>query len=103
MSNATSSTIAKQLGGIGRLSAMIGAHTFIDHGNALSFKFKGSRVATYCKVEMDASDTYTVTLAKIRKWELHKAQTFDGVYAGQLRETIERVTGLYLSLGTCGR
>ena len=101
MSNTnTASIIAAQLGGTGRLNAMIGAHNFIDHGNALSFKFKGSRVATFCKITLDASDTYTVTLAKIRKWELCKEQTFSGVYADQLRELIENTTGLYLSLGT---
>ena len=96
-------TILAQLGGSGRLSAMIGAHNFIDHGNGLSFKFKGSKVATYCKIELDPTDTYTMTLAKIRKWELHKPQTTAGVYAGQLREVFERATGLYLSLGTMGR
>jgi hypothetical protein len=97
-------TIALQLGGTGRLSAMVGAHNFLDHGDALSFKFKGSRVASYCKIKLDAgTDTYTVTLAKIRKYELHKAQVFDLVYADGLRELFERVTGLYLSLGTMGR
>jgi len=32
-------TILEQMGGAGRLIQFTNAHTFIDHGNGLSFKF----------------------------------------------------------------
>jgi len=82
----------------GRLTAMTGAHTFIDHGNAVSFKFKGSKVANFVKISLDASDTYTVTFGKIRKYELTKQQEFTFVYADALKSVFESITGLYLSL-----
>jgi len=91
-------TTINQLGGYGRLTAMTGARNFIDHGNALSFKFKGSRKANYVKIELDPSDTYNVTFGKIRKYELTKERTFEGVHATMLRRLFEQVTGLYLTL-----
>ena len=95
---AIAKTIAAQLGGFGRLSCMVNGRNFIDHGNGLSFKFSGSRKATYCHVTLDASDTYTVVLGKIRKYELKKSVDVSGIYADQLVELFERETGLYLSL-----
>lgn len=95
-------TIARQLGGTGRISAMVGAFNMLDHGDAFSFRFKGSRALNYCKIELDAAtDTYTVTFGKVRRYELTAVQTFPMVYAAQLRGLFESTTGLYLSLGTC--
>ena len=102
MSNFSATTALNQLtksrNGINRLCAMTGAHTFMDHGNAISFKFKGSRAATYCKIELNADDTYTMTLGKIRKYELIKVQTAEHICWDMLKQAFEMRTGLYLSM-----
>ena len=89
--------IARQI--LGRQGArMIGAHTFLDHGNALSFKFKAGRKYDYCKITLLADDTYTIEIGKIIRYELRKVEKSEGVFAEQLRPFFERITGLYLTL-----
>jgi hypothetical protein len=86
---------------LNRLSAMIGASAFIDHGeaHAVSFKFKGCRTFNYCKITLDASDTYTVTLMKVSKWgDIKKTQEAAGLYSDHLKSHFETKTGLYLSM-----
>jgi len=95
--------IARQLGGWRRVSAMIGVYDALNHGDALSFKFRGSRAATFCKITLRGDDTYDVKFGKIRKYELIKVQDFEMVQSAQLAPLFERVTGLRLSLGTMGR
>tara|TARA_R100001510_G_C7529164_1_gene121347 strand:+ start:147 stop:380 length:234 start_codon:yes stop_codon:yes gene_type:complete len=77
---------------------MVGAHTFLDHGNAIGFKFKGCRRLGYCKITLNGDDTYTMLLGKIRKYELTNVQTIEGLYWDQLKEVFEGRTGLYLTL-----
>jgi len=93
-------TILEQLGGPGRLAAMTSARNFLDHGNALSFKFKGSRKVNYVKVTLDPSDTYTVEFGKLnaRSLEYKVVETLDGVYADMLVDLFEKTTGLYLTI-----
>ena len=89
-------TIANQI--LGRTGiAMIGAHTLVDHGNALSFKFKAGRKFNYCKVTLLADDSYKVEIGKIVKYKLTKVQTAE-MHCEALRPFFERTTGLYLSL-----
>ena len=97
MSNAVATTISKQLFRRGGRT-MVAAHNLLDHGDALSFKFKGSRKLTYCKVALDESDTYTVVFGRIRKYEIVGKQEFSGVYADRLTSLFEETTGLRLSL-----
>ena len=94
----TAQTILGQLGGVGRLSAMAGAHTFLDHGDGVSFKIKGSRAANYIEIKLSALDLYDVKIGKIRKYELTKTQEFAGVFASSLKGLIESTTGLYLTI-----
>lgn len=100
--------LIRQLGGQGRLVAMIGASHFIrnveeDGTPSLSFKFKGSKVANYARIALDASDTYTIRLFKVRGYDAVLVRTISDLYADGLREAFERATGLYLSMGTMGR
>lgn len=93
--------ILSQLGGSGRLGAMIGAHTFLHSAKDpswLSFKFKGSRKANYVRVTLDASDSYTVQLMKLRGFDAKEVYTASGIDVCRLRAAIEDNTGLYLSL-----
>ena len=41
-------TIARQLGGTGRISAMVGAFNMLDHGDAFSFRFKARASGAIC-------------------------------------------------------
>lgn len=98
----TASTLIKQLGGMGKLVAMVGAKEFTRterNGHpALSFKFKGSTKANYVIIRLDPSDTYTLQFGKIVKYDLKPTGEFHGIYADQLKRTFEKFTGLYLSL-----
>ena len=104
---AIADTTLQQLGGRGRLKAMIGARDFSsrDDGRTLHFKFPACPKANVCKITLNALDTYDVTFIKVgrlsRKTYEVPVQTtgeFSGVYCDQLREVFEGFTGLYLSL-----
>ena len=93
-------TIARQIGG-NRAFVMLGATSKCDHGNALSFKFKGCKTANVIKITLAADDTSIVELRKfsLRTLKDTHEREFHGVYADSLVELIERETGLFLSLG----
>ncbi len=98
-------TIGAQLGGLGRVAAMIGAYGFThDAKGALSFRFKAKSIKVngkspnYIKISLDPSDTYTVEFGRIHGLTYTVVQTDEGVYCDQLRPLIEQTTGLYLSL-----
>ena len=93
-------TILAQLGGAGRLSAMIGARDFMDNGNGLGFRFtaKGTRSINRVRVTLAPDDTYTVEFWSVRGVNATLVATVSDVYADSLRETIEHYTGLALSL-----
>lgn len=98
MNPTIASTILAQLGGSGRLSAMIGARDFLDCGDALAFRFSARAKGgiNRVKVRLAGDDTYTVTFYRGRLAE--QVAEIDGIYADGLRETIENRTGLVLSL-----
>jgi len=91
-------TIIAQIGGLGPLKAMTGAKNFINHGDGVSFRFPNRRGPNFVKITLDGSDTYTILFGSIRKYELTKQKTFDGVYCDQLSRIFENETGLYLRL-----
>ena len=95
-------TILKQLGGTGRLVAMIGAHTFIDHGNGVSFKWKArtdrpSKRGNYLKIAL-RNDEYDLTFQYLRGYNSKVVKELRGIQASNLKMAIERQTGLRLSL-----
>ena len=93
-------TILKQMGGSGRLKAMLGAKNFLDHGKALSFKFpnrKSSR-GNYVKITLRPDDTYDMEFSKIVKYDAKLVKKYSGIYADQLKSIFERQTGLRVSL-----
>jgi hypothetical protein len=112
-------TILKQMGGTGKLKAMIGAKTFTTYQDArdskygeglggVSFKFPkpgGTNKPNFVKIILDPNDTYTMTLGAIRgtmgTWvsSYKIIDTISGLYADQLRPIFEDRTGLYLTLG----
>lgn len=93
--------ILQQLGGKGRLTAMIGAHTFVGApGGSVQFRFraKAKDGINFVRVSLQSDDTYRLEMLRlsgINSW--HKAD-IAGLHAGDLRRIIENRTGLYLSL-----
>ena len=97
--NAISTTILNQLGGGGRLAAMIGARHFVSHENGeLTFRFKGSRRVNMLRVSLNASDTYTVEFMKYspQRFTAATVEEFSGVYCDMLQDLFESTTGLYI-------
>jgi hypothetical protein len=106
-------TIVAQLGGRGRLTAMVNAKHFYsmepmqgsgDIGG-LTFQFSGCRKARVCHIWLEGSDTYRIELIK----PATNRQIIEGkgdkvafkqsmVYAESLKAIFEQQTGLCLSL-----
>jgi hypothetical protein len=105
MSNQIAQTIKEQIGN--RALVMIGAKDLLAGDNYLSLHVgRNPRGATHIRVALEPDDTYTVESLRWRHKringipELTKtviASTSD-VYAEQLCQAIEAVTGLYTSL-----
>lgn len=88
-------TIRRQIGG-GSLF-MLGARNLLDHGNAFSFRIRGSRKVNYVKITLDPSDTYTMEFKKIGrspKFKVTDVAIFEDVYCDMLHSLIEDTTGL---------
>jgi hypothetical protein len=95
--NKIAQTIIDQLGGAGKLSAMVSAHNFLDLNDGVQFQFKGSRKANCLIVKLDSNDTYAVEFWKTGK-NLKCVLGIVNVYAEDLKPLFEQTTGLYLSL-----
>jgi len=103
-----SAIILQQLGGAGKVNAMLGRPQMYYGTDAagpyLSIKFKSPHHGpNHVKITLMPLDTYKVEFSKIHGCTVKSAGTYDDIYAEQLRPLFERVTGLYLSLGTMGR
>lgn len=59
--------------------------------------------ASWLRITLNASDTYTMEFLKMSKGEVKTAAEHNGVYNDMLQDIFTRETGLYTSLGTCGR
>ena len=90
--------IMKQMGGIGKITAMIGMNGLCAIENGVRFKFKGSKIANYCSVVLNDNDTYTLKLSKL--WGMKETVKLEesGLYFDQLKPIFEQNTKLYLSL-----
>ncbi len=92
-------TIGEQLTGaknpMNRLSAMIGAKDFVALGTGLAFKYPRGK---YVKITLNSKDLYDVEFSTIRGMKQTIKQTYNDVYAEDLKKTFEEYTKLYLSL-----
>ena len=93
-------TIINQMGGFGKLRAMVGANGFVGDSNSVQFSFKGSRKFNKCRIILNANDTYTFELWKYNKrtLDMKKVYEIDNLYWDMLKPVFESETGLYLSL-----
>lgn len=92
--------VFQQLGGFGRLRAMVGMKdaTYDTKNQWISFKFKGSPKANYVKITLNGKDLYDVQFLKIWGLKFKEVAVFNDVYNDQLIELFEKTTGLYLTL-----
>lgn len=90
--------ILRQMGGIGRLTAMIGARQFVGDKSAIQFKWaaKSSDGSNAIRIELTPADTYTVTFYRIRGASTKATKQYEDVYAEDLVRIFEDQTGLYL-------
>jgi hypothetical protein len=93
-------TILQQLGGAGRLVAMIGLKQALtsDDGVSLRWKAKAKDGINHVEITLASDDTYKMAFWKIRGGKTDMMRELEDIYADRLVETFERETGLYLSL-----
>ena len=89
--------ILSQLGG-NRFLAMTGAKVAAKDPNTLTMRVPGCRQANVVEVRLDPSDTYTMTLYKVRKGAAKLIHQGDGIYAEDLERVFTEQTGLYTRL-----
>ena len=97
---AVANEILRQVGGYGKLKAMIGIKELVGSADSLQFGFGGSRKYNKCVIRLDPSDTYTFELGQYSKknYTYTKKYELSGVYNDMLIDLFESKTGLYLSL-----
>jgi len=103
-------TIAQQLGGTGRLKAMLGAKYFLKDGKSLQFRFpnRARSKPNFIKITLTGMDDYDVQLGRIGKKKNKEygfmedtfkiLKTVRGIYADQLVSFLEKETGLAFHL-----
>lgn len=98
MQNTVAHTILAQLGGK-RFLAMTGARDLIGSENSLYMRLPMGQ-AKHMRIELAPNDTYTV---KTLRWNARKmaytiAGISSGVYADNLQDVVEAMTGLMVAL-----
>jgi hypothetical protein len=96
-------TILKQLGGAGRLKAMVGAKDFVGDKNALTFKHMKSAKGTFAvRITLLPDDTYEMQFYgwpyRGRGGIPEVKTTVSGLHSGDLIHAFEGYTGLALGL-----
>lgn len=93
-------TIAQQLGGTGRLSAMLGANrmTYLKDGLAFGWPSKQPSKGNYVEITLNGSDLYDVAFFMLRGYDKKPVKSFDDVGVENLADVFERQTGYYLRL-----
>lgn len=101
--------ILRQIGGSNKLSALVGAHTFVhgteDNGDVfLSFKLKASPRFNFIKIILNWDDLYTVEFAKIPsglrslEYRYKPDASFSRIDCDSLKSLLEEECRCYFSL-----
>jgi len=98
MNNGEVRIVIEQLGGAGKLKAMLGVKTFITGDHGVSFGFKGSRKHNSCTINLTGSDTYDMKISKFTSGNESNVVEFKDCYCSQLKELFKDTTGLAMSL-----
>lgn len=91
-------TILSQMGGAGRLKAMIGAKDFMGDAYSLTFKWAAPSQANALTVQLTTDDTYTMTFMKLRGRTVKVVRAVTDAHAEDLVRIFQIETGLALSL-----
>ncbi len=99
MSQEVAKTILSQLGGQGRLVAMLGASSFAAGQDCLSFriKAKAKNKAKAIVITLNARDLYDVRFVAMKGFEAVDVDKLEGVDCEALKPAIEAKLGLMLS------
>ena len=94
------SIILEQLGGMGRLRAMLSARDFAKSENSLTFKWPNKDLlrGNTLKITLDPSDTYTMQFYAVRGGQSKLVKEFTDVYADQLTTIFRDWTGWAMRL-----
>lgn len=89
--------ILQQMGGAGRVRAMIGA-TFYRVANGIGIKFPNRQPTrgNYVEVTLDPDDTYTMNFYNVGRGAKKLVEEIKGAYAEDLIRLFEGQTGYYL-------
>ncbi len=90
-------TIIQQLGGFGKLEVMTGAYNFVAIDYGVQFKIKNPK-ANCIKIVVNGKDLYDVEIGRLRGADYKVLVDEKDVYVENLKELIEKSTGMYLSL-----
>jgi hypothetical protein len=91
--------ILEQMGGYGRLKAMIGAQVaFIHNGVAIQWPSKQRSKGNRVEIVLQPSDTYEMTFYNVSGASKKPVKKYDDIYNDQLIELFEHQTGYYLHL-----
>jgi len=97
---AVADVILEQLGGMRRLSMMVGARHFValEHGVQFSIGSGAKSGINKVRVVLQPSDTYDVEFWKVRGTTMKKISEWGDVYNNQLMDLFEKETGMYLTI-----
>jgi len=97
-------TIIQQMGGLGKIRAMVNGRDFLILDAGVQFTFSGKRGMNKCLVKLNTQDTYDVEFwycklnKKTYEFKSEMKKEYNDVYASMLIDIFESTTGLYLSL-----
>ena len=96
-------TILAQLGG-GKFIAMTGSKNFGGTADSLAFKVgRNAGRVSYVIIKLNGLDLYDVEYIRVRKAVRTTLATSEDLFGDMLQADFTAKTGLYTSLGTCGR
>ena len=76
---------------------MLGAYDFFAIERGLVFKIKNPK-ANYIRITLNSRNLYNIEIGRIRGLTYKTIFTHQGLYNDMLVPTIEKYTGMYLSL-----
>lgn len=97
-----SDTIVQQMGGFGRIKAMLGAKVMeLSGGMGIGIRWpnKERSRGNYVEIRLEPSDTYTMEFFNVSGSSKKSVKKYDDVYFDSLVDIFEKQTGWFLSLG----
>lgn len=94
-----SDVIAQQMGGAGRIKAMLGGSVMaISKGLAIKWPSKERSKGNYAEVTLRPDDTYDMEFFNVSGAKKKSVKKYEMIYADGLISTFEKQTGMYLKL-----